>query len=122
MLSGKPDNRRRAAGGLRVEQSVEVPAGNAEQGSLTTLGLHTHARIVIRCAIKVVAHSQIQGQIGGHLPTVLKKAGVVVLMVVPVLQNGTVLESLEVLLVRREQKEVLRESVNRAGEIGQQVL
>src|SRR5262249_30237899 len=106
----------------RTEPCVEVPSGDTEQGGLTTNRLHTHSRAVIRCAVEVVTHAQIEGEIGRYLPGVLKETGVVVLMVYPGLHNAAVLESNEVLLVRREQEEVLSKRINRAGKVGQQLL
>src|SRR5262249_16283283 len=102
ILSTKPDNRWRSAVGPRMEQCTEVPSGNAEQGGLTTDRLHTHARAVIRRTVNVVTHAQVEGEVGRHLPGVLKETGVVVLMVYPGLHNAAVLKSHEVLLGRRE--------------------
>src|SRR5262249_15020970 len=121
-LAGKPDNRRRPACGARLESRAEVSSGNPEQRGLAADRLHAHARTVVRRAVEVVSQPGVDSEIRGYLPTVFEESGIVVLMVFPVLQDSAVLKSAKVLLGRRKQEEILRKSVDRAGEVSQQHL
>src|SRR5262249_18678374 len=70
----------RVYGVVRPQPFIEASARNAEHRNAAPNGRWSQSAVLVRCSVKLVTHSKIQGEGWMHLPIVFEEHGPIVLV------------------------------------------